>query len=310
MILCSVISQAQNKLGKNDDLSRIALTAFVPSQTEQVPVAAKRMLKNKIDRVITANGIASTGFNSRFIIAPKIEILTKDYTETAPVMTALTLAVTFNVGDGFEGTKFASSYFEVKGAGTNETKAYISAIKRINVNSEQVKSMVKTAKTKIIEYYNTNCDFIITKSKTLQSQRKYDEALFMLSSVPTVCKECFEKTNSLVADVYNDKINYECKTTLNKAKAIWNASQNIEGANEAGNLLATIDPSASCFSEVKSLHKSIAAKVKAIDNREWNFILNEQKLESQKIDAIKAIGVAYGENQPETIYKTEYISRW
>lgn len=310
LVLFGVMVQAQNKLGKNDDLSRISLAAFVPEQTESVPLIAKKLLTSKVERVITGNGLASTGFYSRFVVVPEIEVLTKDITPTAPAMTALTLSVTFHVGDGFEGQKFSSTNIEVKGVGTNETKAYVSAIKQIKTNSKNMQDMIARGKERIIEYYNSNCDFLITRAKTLKSQKKYDEAIFLLNSVPSVCKECFDKSNNLIGEVFDEKINFECKTKLSRANSIWVSSQNIEGAEEAGELLASIDPSSSCFSQVESLYKKISNKVKELNDREWNYVLKTQKQESERIQAMKEIGVAFGKNQPDTVYKTEYISRW
>ena len=67
-----------------------------------------------------------------------------------------------------------------------------------------------------------------------------------------------------------------------------------------------IEPEAECFGEVQKLYKDIRSRVLAIDNREWNYVLKEQAQTSERIEAIRAIGVAYGTNQQATTvhYKT------
>lgn len=309
--LCFTINiTAQNKLGKSDDAQRIILSSFIPKYSEGLPRSARKLLSNKLSRITTKYGLGGSSTASRFIITPKIDVLTKDITPTAPVMTAITLGVTINIGDGIDGIKYASGYIEAKGVGTNETKAYMSAIKRININSPDFKDMIESGKNKIIEYYNTKCDFILTEAKTLKDQKKYDLAIYKLTSIPQVCKECYDKGNNLVAAIYKEKINNDCRLLLSKAQNTWNASQNTEGAKRTGSILSKIDPDANCFSDVKSLHKSIAAKIKALDKREWQYKLKEQQQESERIKAVRDIGVAIAKNQPKTVYKTEVIRGW
>lgn len=297
----SINSTAQNKAGKVDDLGRIALNAYVSPQVEGLPSSAKRMLKNKMNQIATKSGMGGSVFSTRFIITPNITVLTKDLTATAPPMTALTLEVTLYIGDGFDGTKFASESITVKGVGTNETKAYISAIKQIKPANPIIQDFVNNGKTKIVEYYNSKCDFIIKEAQTLESQNEFEAAILKLTTVPEVCKECFDKCMDAVAPIYQKQIDRECKMKLQKAQGIWNAAQDMDAAEKAGALLATIEPEAACFSQVQALSNKIAAKVKQIDAREWKYILKEQAQESERIRAIRDIGVAYGNNQPKNV---------
>jgi hypothetical protein len=52
---------------------------------------------------------------------------------------------------------------------------------------------------------------------------------------------------------------------------------------------------------VKTLASKIAKRVLAIDGREWKYILKDQSQTSEMIQAYRAVGVAYGNGQPETI---------
>ena len=119
---------------KSEDMGRIVLAAYVPQQVDKMSDAARTMLTNKLSQIVAANGFGGSTMNERFIITANLVTLTKDLTATAPPMTALGLEVTFYIGDGIEGTKFASKSVQVKGVGTNETKAYIEAIKQIKTN--------------------------------------------------------------------------------------------------------------------------------------------------------------------------------
>lgn len=301
LIVIGLNTYAQNTVGKSDDAARITLASYVPEQIDQMPDAARSSLSNKLNQIVTQNGLGGSAFNERFIITANINVITKDLTPTAPPMHAYTLEVTLYIGDGIDGTKFASESTTVKGVGESDTKAYISALKNLKTKDSKYQSFIDAGKNKIIQYYNSKCDFIIKEAQTLANQNDFEEAIFKLTSVPEVCKECYDKCMDAVAPIYKKQIDRDCKIKLQEAQGIWNASQDANAADVAGNILANIDPSASCFSEVKLLSKKIEAKIKQIDDREWKYTLKEQAQESERIKAIRDIGVAYGNGQPKTI---------
>ena len=299
---------AQNNAGKFDDVARISIATFVPQQIDNMPEAARSMLANKLSQIVSQNSLGGSALNQRFILTANIVIMTKEITPTAPPMQALTLDITLYIGDGIDGTKFASTSITVKGVGENETKAYVAALKNLKTNAQNYQSFIETSKTKIVSYYNSKCDFIIKEAQTLTSQNKFDEAIFKLTSVPEVCKDCFDKCMNAVAPIYQKQIDRNCKLKLADASNLWASNQSVEGANKVGEILLEIEPSASCFQEVKALSIKIAERVKAFDDREWNYKLKEQAQESERIKAYRDIGVAYGNGQPKSV--SYNVSGW
>ena len=296
---------SQNALGKSDDAARITLAAYVPQQIDKMPDAARSILANKLNQIVTQNGMGGAANNERFIITANVNVISKDLTATAPPMTALVLEVTLYIGDGFVGTKFSSTSINVKGVGESETKAYISALKGISPTNSNIQSFVGNGKSKIIEYYNSKCDFIIKEAQTLVSQNNFEEAIFKLTSVPEVCKECYDKCMDAVGPIYQKQIDRECKSKLMEANTAWNAAQDSYGADIAGGILAQIDPNASCYKEALALSNKIAQRIKEIDQRDWKLQLKEQQdnvdIQKATIKAIRDIGVAYGNGQPKTV---------
>lgn len=296
---------SQNTLGKSDDAARITLAAYVPQQIDKMPDAARSILANKLNQIVTQNGMGGAANNERFIITANVNVISKDLTATAPPMTALVLEVTLYIGDGFVGTKFSSTSINVKGVGESETKAYISALKGISPTNSNIQSFVGNGKSKIIEYYNSKCDFIIKEAQTLVSQNNFEEAIFKLTSVPEVCKDCYDKCMDAVGPIYQKQIDRECKSKLMEANTAWNAAQDSYGADTAGGILAQIDPNASCYKEALALSNKIAQRIKEIDQRDWKLQLKEQQdnvdIQKATIKAIRDIGVAYGNGQPKTV---------
>ena len=305
LYLISINAFAQNNAGKTDDIGRITLAAYVPQQIDKMPDAARSILANKLNQIVTQNGMGGAANNERFIITANVNVISKDLTATAPPMTALVLEVTLYIGDGFVGTKFSSTSISVKGVGESETKAYISALKGISPTNSNIQSFVGNGKSKIIEYYNSKCDFIIKEAQTLVSQNNFEEAIFKLTSVPEVCKECYDKCMDAVGPIYQKQIDRECKSKLMEANTAWNAAQDSYGADTAGGILAQIDPNASCYKEALALSNKIAQRIKEIDQRDWKLQLKEQQdnvdIQKATIKTIRDIGVAYGNGQPKTV---------
>jgi hypothetical protein len=250
----------------------------------------------------------------RFILTANVVMLNKEITPTAPPKHVYNLEVTFYIGDGIEGTKFASQSIEVQGIGDNETKAYISALSQIKTKGPQYQTFIEEGKRKIIEYYNSKCDFILKEAQSLVSQQKYDAAIAKLVSVPEVCKDCYDKAMNAVAPIYKQQIDRQCKIDLAEANGKWAANQDYYGAEAASAYLAKIEPNSSCYGEAKVLYDKMAKRIKEIDQREWNFMLKQQQdqvdIEKATIKAARDIGVAYGENQPDVVYETVIYGWW
>mgnify|MGYP006921588058 CR=1 FL=1 len=305
-VLVSSYSFAQKKTTA-DDMGRVMITAYVPQQIENMPAGARKMLANKLTQIVTKSGLAGSSFNTRFIVTANVTVNTKDILPGPPMMHALNLDVTLYIGDGFDGKVFASHTVSVKGVGTNETKAYMSGIKKISTTNPELKAFVENGKAKIIEYYKNNCDMIIKEAKTLADQDKFEEAIFKLTTVPNACGECYNKAMDAVKPMYQKQIDKECKFKLAEAQGVWNAAQDMEAAEKAGAILASINPDASCYGQAKALSNKIAAKVKQIDAREWKYVMKEQQQESERIKAIRDIGVAYGKGPKANV---TYKSLW
>lgn len=305
---------SQNSKLSADDMGRIALAAYVPQQIDKMPDAARSFLQNKLSQIVNKSGMGGSAANERFIITANVNVITKDVLPSAPPLTQFNLDVTFYIGDGIEGTKFTSTSLSVKGTGENETKAYIAALKNISPSNTNIQTFVEAGKTRIIEYYNSKCDFILKEAQSLASQNKYEESISKLISVPEVCKACYDKAMDAVAPIYQKQIDRECKQRLMEATTAWNASQDLSSAESAGYVLSQIEPSAACYKEALSLSNQIAKRVKELDQREWKFQMKQQQddvdIQKATIKAVRDIGVAYGNGPKATVVRYNVYGWW
>ena len=243
---------AQNTRGKANDAGRIVLNTFI-EDLEGVPAGALKMLKTKITQMAAKNGMGGSESFPRFVMSADIDILTQDITPTAPPKTALTIGVTLYIGDGIEGTVFASEYIELKGIANNETKAFIQSFRAISPRNKKFNEFIETGKNKIIEYYNSKCDFILKEANTLADQKDFDNSISKLIEIPEVCKECYDKAMDLSSTIFKRKMENECQENMSKSNSLI-AQDKWE---EAANPIAGYTPDMACYPDVKSLFTKI-----------------------------------------------------
>jgi hypothetical protein len=267
LTFAAITINAQVKL---DDFGRIVLNTYLPDNIA-LPAEAKNLLITKLNQITSNNGMGGSQANPRFIITANVNVGTKDIIAGPPQMIAQNIDITLFIGDAVTNTIFSNTTLSIKGVGTNENKAFIEAFKTINPKNKDVLAFLEEGKIKIINYYSTNCDFIIKDAQTLVKQEKYDEAIYQLSLVPDVCKECYFKCLDTLTSIYQKKIDVDCNVKLNKAKMTWAATQNIDAAIIVGDILSTINPIAMCQDEVNALISKIDAKLKADEKARWEF---------------------------------------
>lgn len=274
VLILTVATISSNAQVKFDDFGRIVLNTYLPDNIA-IPTEAKNLLVTKLNQITSNNGMGGSQANPRFIITANVNVGTKDIIAGPPQMIAQNIEVTFFVGDALTNTIFSNVTLSLKGVGTNENKAFIDALKTINPKNKEVLAFLEEGKTKIINYYSTNCDFIIKDAQALVKQEKYDEAIYQLSLVPDVCQNCYFKCLDTLASVYQKKIDADCKVKFNMAKVTWTAAQTPDGAEKAGDILSTINPMANCQTDVTAFVKAIDAKLKADEKARWQFKMKQ-----------------------------------
>ena len=282
LIICATFLNltAQNKL---DDINRIVLNTYLPQQIETLPSQAKSLLENKLSQISSNYGMGGSAINPRFVLMVNIAVLSKDIISGPPQMTSMNFEFTFFIADAIDMKKYANTSIEVKGVGVgnNETKAYIEAIKNINVNNQAIKKFIEDGKSKIINFYTTQCDFIIRDAISLSKKGEYDASILKLASVPDVCENCYIKAMDTMQFVYQQKVDKECLLIMRNAKSTWMANQNSDGASKVAEIINTISPFSTCEPDASTLMKQISSKLAADEKARWEFQIQKHK------DAVK-----------------------
>ncbi len=275
----------------------ITLDVVVPERIAPLPEACRGVLQKKLNMIAGQSG-AIVGGVTPFALTADVELLDKQVLSGNPSKIMNEIGVTITVIDTNDGKVFASTYLDIKAIGNSETKAYIDGINRINPQSPILVDFAKDSRSKIIAYYDNNYQSIIKKANSLASMKRYDEALSHIISTPECCVG-FDSAIAAALPIYSKYIDQLGVYNLEQAKRIWAANQNTSGGAAAGVYLSEIDPDAACYNAAQTLY----TEIKKVCGDECTFLMrvhdDNVNLESQRIEAMRAVGVAYGEGQKE-----------
>lgn len=284
----------------------LPISVYAADDSESFPQGAKAMMENKLTQLLTRNGIAGLDYMGQFILTVSTTPLDKDIIPGPPSKIAEKMEMNLYIVDAYAKTIFSSTSLTVKGLGETENKCYLNAISRMPLQTPQMAEFIEQGKTKIIEYYDHEGEALIKKAQYLCSQKNYDEAMYWISLIPQQSKH-YDAALAAGKEIYQAYIDNQCYINLAAAKTAWAAEQNSKGAAAAGEYLANIMPDAKCYAEAMDLYKEIKRKV--LDD--WKFEMKKYQdgidLEKQRIDAMREVGVAYGNHQPAQTTSIEFL---
>ena len=265
-----------------------------------VPQAAQSVLYQTLTRIATESGLTTSSPITPFVLTVHCDVLDKSNLPGPPIRTVYNLGVTFYMADTYTKKKFASAYITLNGVGTGEVKSYINAFSRVNANRSEIQGLIREGKSKMIQYYNTQYPNIMKEAQRMASLQNYEEALTMVLSIP-VCSNGGAQATQYGMQLYMSQLNRMNLYILNQAKAMWNAGQDQQTAIAVCQLLAQIDPDASCYSDAAGMMKEVKAQVRSDIDLEMREKYHDQiDLEKNRIAAAKAVGVAFGNGQKPT----------
>lgn len=327
VLLCTISVQAQDRL---DDVGRITIHAYVP-ENEDLPYEAHKLLTTKLSQIITANGIADNENFVRFVLTAKINVISKDIVAGPPQRISQKLDITLMLGDIEEDKVYSQLTISAIGVGQSYEKSFISAFKNINPKSTAITAFIREGKEKVLGYYQTHCEDLITEAKKQASLQNYEDALMLLASIPDVCTDCFEEAARIAAPIYTDMVEARGAEFLNQARAVWAKNPTREGAREATRLLSQINFAASCQPQATSLMREITDKMNEIDRREWEHQMQvyqdgierekrqwaqqvkeyEDRVQNQRmyLKAARDVAITYAKNQPKVITRIVNYNR-
>lgn len=275
------------------------MSVVVDEGFTKMPAEACSVLETQLQRLATQSKMDIGWNNAHFAITAKFDQMDRYVVGNAPAQIANSFGVTLYIADIYNQKMFASTYIDVKGVGTNDTRASMDAVKRLNANNPQIKKFLQDTKQQIINYYDVQLPTILKEAETRASMKEYGTAMAMLAVIPSCCNG-YDKALSAAKRYYVMYRDEYFQMQLNKAKALWAANPTVAGSQEVVAILASVDPDAKCYHDAMDLLSKVAAVVKTdIDYETKKKYEDQIELEKLRIRAIAEIGKAHAENQPK-----------
>lgn len=295
LLTSTLLLSAQGMLAQD---CNIPMSVIVDEGFAHVTAESASVLQTQLERLITQSKLDVGWKNANFAITAKFDQLGRYIVSSAPTQIANVFGVTLYLVDVYNQKLFASVYVEVKGVGSNETKASLNAIRQLNAGNGKINTFLSGAKKKIISYYDSQLPSLIKEARSKASFKNYEEALAMLAVVPTCCNgyDSAMKEAMRIYVLYRDTY---FLARLNEAKALWSSNPTQAGSVPVVAILSSVDPDAKCYKEAMALLSQVAKVVKTdVDYETKKKYEDAVELEKLRIQTIGEIGKAYAANRP------------
>lgn len=287
----------------------IPLSIYLEDQLIDAPQGAIDVIENNLKQIILNNGGIMELSNSQFGITVSVVQLERKNLAGPPAKVINKVGVTLYIIDVIGKKRFAEYYFEETGVGNTDTQSLIRIFKGFKFTNPKLNEFVQTGKDKIVDYYNQQYKNIQKEARRLASLRSYEEALYLLCSIPSCCYGATE-VDKLILEIYSQNLDIENEYLFNLANSVWAAGQDSDAAKEAAYYLSQIDPEAKCYNKALALSKEIKSqRRKDLDFELREKYKNDIELQKRRIEAAKAIGVAYGNHQKPTTVNLLWLRR-
>ena len=289
------------------DIGKIALSVIMPDNIDGLDVSQLSKIETKISQIVTATGIAASGYNNNFVMYPKFAIYETSIVEGGMQnITIVNCDLSLFIKQVDNNILFATTNKQVKGSGANKSLALTNAISKITINDQQFKDFIDQGKSKIKNYYESKCNDIIVKSESLIKMQDFEQALAVLMSVPEEVS-CFNKIQTKSIEAYKVYQNHKCAEQIQQAKT----ELSLNNYSNSLRILSEIDPSSKCYNESQNLISRASNKVDIEEKKQWDLKMkmyqDNVSIEKMRINAIKEVAVSYYKSKPTNVSYTYLI---
>lgn len=283
------------------------LSIFPITQGESVPDGAADALYTRMQNALTTTGVVASTDYSQFILTAKFNHITEDVVAGPPMMTAFVTDLTLYIGNQVTEQVFASQTITLRGVGKSQERAYKNAMQQLSGKNRELTTFIDKGRKKIIAWYDSNYRQILADAQKAAGTHNYEQALYLATSIPTCCAGYDEAYNATLK-YFQEYINWEGDKEYRAALAAWSVDPTATGAEEAFTHLLAIDPSSAAYAKGMKLADEMKKQVKSDRDFEYRQKYNDQiDLERRRIEAARAVGVAWGNGQKPTTTNIAWI---
>lgn len=199
----------------------------LPVSSDNISNNAADVLYNRLNQLVTLNGLASTDNSNKFLLVPSVTVLSIEPTATAPVKYMAEVEVSLFLVDNTKKLVMSQETVVKRGVAENESKAVSEAVRSIKSRDPKLKKMIVNGKKKIKDYYDTECETVVKTINAYLECGMVNEALNELNAIPQIDENngCYDNALNILS-----KISQEQQNSANSA--IENETPDVSWINE------------------------------------------------------------------------------
>ncbi|MDR1552523.1 MAG: hypothetical protein LBS69_03540 [Prevotellaceae bacterium] len=284
----SILVYSQN----TNDLGKILLNVYTPDIPD-LSTSETAKLDTKIKQILSYNDIGYSFSLNSFVIYPVFEIYDIKQVEGGMKnIVIVTADITLFVKQIMNDNVISSVSTTLKGSGFSKKEAIANLFSNINTRDAKYKDFINESKSRISQLYEKYCPVFINKSEELEGKQQYEDALYLLATIPEELP-CYSEIRKKTLDIYKLYQDIECKRQIQQAKSHIAIFQYTRAAD----ILANIDPYSNCYKDAETLISQIKDKLELKEQQVLDIALegykNSVDLEKKRIDAVKEVAKSY-----------------
>jgi len=268
------------------EIDRIQLGVYLSPETDKMMGTESRTLIRSVETALSARGMGAAvrGLPGRFVayidVVPLEERMVPGGGE---VVVKEQLSITF--GDEAGGRSMGAYVTERTAAGRTKAVALRNFATSLNLRiDDEWNEALDEANAAIIAYFEQDCPAILREADAKAQQKRFDEAIYLVTSVPRQAKGCHEQATAKVRNIYVASLQAQCVGSFAQGKASWAANKSRDNATKVAEIIGSIPADSPCFSEASTLMEGVAGVIAKYDEADAKERLEEIAFERKKYE--------------------------
>lgn len=144
---------AQDKV----EFSNLEVKVLIP-ENQEISEALLLSLQDKLYEAVSLNAIGSIAENSRFVLLPVVNIVSKNVTTSIPPQFVAEVEIVLYFADNYSKTILSQVVIVKKAMDDSESKSVAKALKSLHARDKKIKRLFDQGKENLANYFATHSD--------------------------------------------------------------------------------------------------------------------------------------------------------
>lgn len=268
------------------EIDRIQLGVFLSPETEKMMGRESRTLLRTVETALSARGMGAAvrGLPGRFVAYIDLVPL-EERMMPGGGMVAVKEQLSITFGDEQGGRSMGAYVTERTATGRTKEVALRNFATALNLRTDdEWNEALDEANKAIIASFEQECPAILREADAKSKQKLFDEAIYLVSSVPRQAKGCHEQAAAKSQEIYTASLKAQCVGSFAQGKASWAANKSRDNATKVAEIIGSIPADSPCFNEASALMEGVAGVIAKYDEADAKERLEEIAFERKKYE--------------------------